>query len=233
VQGLDSDLLVSFDDTPEWPSRLRARFLIPWQTKDVIIDAYLENFDITFLADKIPALAVLDGQDIEVDGKLYAVLDSNFRPQHGQLLASSASGAFILSEFSADRVPYEDFTFALDYNVEKQRLDLLNTQVTVKGVTLNAEGAFRANETEIAGPLKFSIKDLKQSQIKPLWPKALEGDNAEEWIVQKMSEGTFHDVVAVVELFALRGAKKDGISASRMRWRRSSSKIWRWITVRR
>lgn len=204
-EGLDSDLLISFDDTPEWPSRLRASFLIPWETKDVIIDAYLENFDITFLADKIPALAVLDGQDIEVDGKLYAVLDSNFRPQHGQLLASSASGAFILPEFSAERVPYEDFTFALDYNVEKQRLDLLNTQVTVKGVTINAEGAFRANEKEIAGPLKFSIKDLKQSQIKPLWPRALEGDNAEEWIVQKMSEGTFHDVVAVVELFALRG----------------------------
>ena len=207
-EGLDSDLLISFDDTPEWPSRLKASFLIPWKTKDVIIDAYLENFDITFLADKIPALAILDGQDIEVDGKLYAVLDSNFRPQHGQLLASSASGAFILPEFSADRVPYEDFTFALDYNIDKQRLDLLNTQVTVKGVTINAEGAFRANEREIAGPLKFSIKDLKQSQIKPLWPKALEGDNAEEWIVQKMSEGTFHDVLAVVDLFAVRSAEE-------------------------
>ncbi|MGB4106547.1 MAG: DUF3971 domain-containing protein [Alphaproteobacteria bacterium] len=205
-QGLDADMMVSFDDTPEWPSRFRASLLIPWETRDVVMEANLENFDLEFLADKIPALAILDGQDIEVDGRLYAVLDSNFRPQQAQLIASSTGGSFMIPEFSDGRVPYEDFFFEVNYNVATERLDVPGAKVTVKGVTIAAEAALRATEKEIAGPIKFSIKDLKQSQIKPLWPKFLEGDNAEEWIVEKMSEGVFPDVSAVIEIFALRSA---------------------------
>ena len=203
-EGLNGDLLVSFDDTPEWPSRLRANFVIPWKTKDVVIDASLENFDLSFLADKIPALSVLDNQNIEVDGRLYAVMDPNLNPQHLQVTASSESGSFLISEYADGRVPYENFNFEIDYNAQTQSLEIMNTQVTVKGVTLNAEAKLHATEKEISGPLKFSIAELKQSQIKPLWPKSLEGDSAEEWIVNKMSEGTFHNVSAVADIFALR-----------------------------
>ncbi len=204
-EGLDSDLYVNFDDLPEWPSHLRASFVIPWEKRDVVVDASLENFDVTFLADKIPALSILDGQSIEVDGRLYAVLDKNFVPQQAQLMAVSSGGSLMIPEFSAERVGYKDFSFELLYNVDANALALRNTRVTLKGVTVNAEASFEVTDTQLKGPLKFSIAEMKQSQIKPLWPKALEGDNAEEWIVERLGDGTFHDVYAIVDLFAVRG----------------------------
>jgi hypothetical protein len=206
--GLDADMFVSFDDTPEWPSFLRASLLIPWESDSILVDATLENFDLSFVADKIPALAILDNQDVEIDGRFYGLLDKNFMPSQAQLVASSASGAFVVPEFSEGKVPYEDFTFELAFNGEAGTVEVLNTQVTVKDVTLQAEAALKANEREVSGPIKFSIDKLKQSQIKPLWPKALEGDNAEEWIVDKMSEGTFHDVTATIDFFALKGEEE-------------------------
>ena len=142
---------------------------------------------------------------MEIDGQLYAVLDANFRPQYAQLSAGSTSGEFNIPEFSEDSVPYSDFNFELFYNAATGRMDLKNTTITAKDVTINAEAALEVTDNSISGPLTFSIAELKQSQIKPLWPKALEGDNAQEWIVHRLSKGTFHNVSAVIDLFAVRG----------------------------
>ena len=196
---------ISFNDTPEWPSYLRASIMIPWKTKDVVVDATLRNFDLAYLSDKIPALSILDGQEMEIDGQLYAVLDANFRPQYAQLSAGSTSGEFNIPEFSEESLPYSDFNFELFYNAATGRMDLKNTTITAKDVTINAEAALEVTDNSISGPLTFSIAELKQSQIKPLWPKALEGDNAQEWIVHRLSKGTFHNVSAVIDLFAVRG----------------------------
>ena len=204
-EGLDSDMHISFNDTPEWPSYLRASIMIPWKTKDVVVDATLRNFDLAYLSDKIPALSILDGQEMEIDGQLYAVLDANFRPQYAQLSEGSTSGEFNIPEFSEESLPYSDFNFELFYNAATGRMDLKNTTITAKDVTINAEAALEATDNSISGPSPFSIAELEQAQIKPLWPKALEGDNAQEWIVHRLSKGTFHNVSAVIDLFAVRG----------------------------
>ncbi|MGB4057947.1 MAG: DUF3971 domain-containing protein [Alphaproteobacteria bacterium] len=205
-EGLNADMNIALNDAPDFPSYFRASMVIPWEEKDVVLDASLENFDVALLADKIPALSILDGQDIEIDGKVYAVLDKNFRPQQVHVKANSAGGAFNIPEWSPDAVSYSGFSLDLDYDGEAENISLKNTQITVKDVTVEAEADLNVSAAGMSGPLKLSIKELKQAQIKPLWPKALEGDNAEEWIVKNMSEGTFYDVSATIDLFALSGA---------------------------
>lgn len=41
----------------------------------------------------------------------------------------------------------------------------------------------------IAGPVILKIDEVQQKDIAPLWPKLLQGDNSETWVVKKIVRG--------------------------------------------
>lgn len=216
-QGLRSDfevLLPASQDGQD--SFIQLSAIVDKETKTVNLNGELSHFDTGIFAGKIDDLEILRDQDVIIDAKITGVLDNNLNPQQINVVASSERGEVLHQDISDEPVPYQNFTASITYlNDDKQSLSLnLNdTQITLKDLTLHLTGNLEEDVPDDGGDQKYkgrvalSIDDTPHSALEPLWPKFLEGDSSEEWVVQKMSGATLSDLKAEtnVSLF-----KKDG-----------------------
>lgn len=203
--GLNTKIYVEVPAEGEGISTLRADFLIPWDHKDLQIGATLENFDLRMIADKIPMMAEFGQQQVVFSGRLDAIVDANFKPQIVQASLASPEGTIMHPALSDKPIPYKDLAFKATYDSESGKLDVAGTQVTLSETPILASGNLVVDPQKIFGLLKVSIDTIKQEKIGQLWPVSLKDENAKEWIVDKMSEGTFHNVFAEVNLLLQKG----------------------------
>ncbi len=193
--GLSAKLYAEFAGNPKKMPVLYAEILMPWDTKNTQVNATLENFDIrSTLAGKIADLPLLVKQNAVLNGKLEAVLDENMEPIAAQINLTSGEGYFMHPGFSAEAVPFYNLAFKATYDGGENKLDILDSHITVKDVTLNVSANLKVQNDIVSGPVALTIDKLDEAQIGPLWPVALKGDNAEEWLVTKLTEGTLTDV---------------------------------------
>ena len=165
-----------------------------WNQKNVELSADFKNIDIKAIAGKIPALGILSQQNITLDAHLETILDETFMPADVRLDITSQGGDLMHPDISDDPIPYTDLSLHASYNYDGKALVLSDTQITVQDVTIFAKADIIHTDDRVSGPVKIWLADLKQSQIEPLWPKILRGDNSEKWVVKRMSKGTLHDV---------------------------------------
>ncbi|PCJ98139.1 MAG: hypothetical protein COA45_08275 [Zetaproteobacteria bacterium] len=173
-----------------------------WDQKNVELSADFKNIDIKATAEKIPALGILGQQNIVLNAHIETILDEAFMPADIRLEITSQGGDIMHPDMSDDPIPYTDLSLHASYNYGGKALVLRDTQITVKDVTIFAKADITHTDDRVSGPVKIWLADLKQSQIAPLWPKILRGDNSEKWIVKKMSHGMLHDVWLGFDLLA-------------------------------
>ncbi|MCB1562446.1 MAG: hypothetical protein KDJ75_02635 [Alphaproteobacteria bacterium] len=187
---------------------LESRILFDWDTHNADIRAKMHGFDTRLLAEKIPELKMLGVHDLIFDGNMQVSVGSDLSLKDAAFELSSASGSISSPELSAASVPYTDFHARALYDGLEKRLRVEEVRATLKGVQMEATAELRQEEDteKITGPVRIEIQAMKQAQIGPLWPAVLEGDNAQEWIVHRLSDGVFHDVYAQGDF----RAEKDG-----------------------
>lgn len=171
-----------------------------WDSQQLNIESVLSDFDLRFLSDKIPELAMLDQYDVRLDAKMSATLGDDFSLRRAEVVLFSEAGNLNIPEFSSDLLPYQNFGVKAHYDADNKRAEIESLKVTAKGVTFDVDAVL----THVADGFSagFDIKGraripaLEHAQIAPLWPQALDEDNAKIWIVDKISDASFQDVYA-------------------------------------
>ncbi|MGH1377755.1 MAG: AsmA-like C-terminal domain-containing protein [Alphaproteobacteria bacterium] len=183
-------------------SKMQIEMNYLWDQKNVELSADFQNVDVRSIAGKVPALDVLGQQNIILDAHVETILDEGFIPSDVRLNITSKGGDVFHPDWSDDPIPYSELSLHASYNYDGKALVLNDTQITVEDVTVFAKADITHSDKLVSGPVKIWLDDLKQSQIKPLWPKVLRGDNSEKWVVQRSSKGTLNDVWLAFDLFA-------------------------------
>jgi hypothetical protein len=212
-EGLAAAAYVELPGGREKDSRVRVDLLHGWESKDTAVQATIENFDTRILAGKMSGLTALQEQDIVFNGKLEMLFGPDFMPKEGYVEVISPQGGFFSSDVREEAVPYQDFYIKASYDGTRKKLDIPKASVTLNGTTIRAQGAVTHTDTEASGPLKIVIDDVTEAQIDALWPASLKGDSSEEWIVHKITAGTFHDLSADMNLAFLKTAQGWDFSA--------------------
>lgn len=194
ISGMKGYAHASLPDVGLETSKMQIEMNYLWDQKNVELSADFKNVDIKSIAGKIPALGVLGQQNITLDAHIETILDETFIPADVRLDITSQGGDIMHSDISDDPIPYTDLSLHASYNYDGKSLVLNDTKITVQDVTIFAKADIIHSDERINGPVKIWLADLKQSQIEPLWPKILRGDNSEKWIVQRSSKGTLHEV---------------------------------------
>lgn len=165
-----------------------------WDEKSVAIDGSLDAVDLTALATKSPALGMLQKQNVVFDASFSTILDENFLPTDIRFSFVSDKGDLSHEMWSDTPVPYSDMILNVTYNYAGRTLKIDDTQVRFGDVPFFFDAMISHTEVSAKGPVNVLIGDIKQAEIKPIWPNFLKDDGTEIWIVQKLSEGNFKDV---------------------------------------
>ncbi len=193
-------------------SELRMNMKYLWDQKNVELSADLENIDIKAIAGKIPELGILGNQNIVLDAHIETILDENFIPDDINISLTSKKGEIIHPDLSEEPVAYNDLSLNASYHYAGRSFTLRNTQVTLKDVTIFAKAEVTHDDNKASGGVKIWVDNLKHEQIAPLWPVALRGDNSEEWLLEKISGGSFKNIWLGFDLLGEKKANQDEVS---------------------
>ncbi len=206
-KGMNGQVRAKLPDVGLSESSLSADLEYIWDEKTVSLSADLNNFAVEQVAGKIPELASFGDQNIVLDAHVETLLDENFMPSDIRFSLASKEGGLMVPDVWETETLYEDFTVNATYSYAAKALRLYDTALTIGGIRVNAQADiahedFDKPDMRVDGPVKVWIDEAQQSLIDPLWPKALRGDNSEEWVVKKMSKGVFKDIELNLDVLA-------------------------------
>lgn len=212
--GLKADMTIDLPAVRGQPSSFGLLLHYDRKSKNFNLLADIRNLDTMILAGKLPSLDVLRDQDLVVNALVHTSFGMDFQPKHFIFKAFSKSGHLYHPKVTKAPVPYKDLSLSAIYVRSTGKFELKDAQITLNDVTLKA-GADLVNEDfkSIHGPVRLKIDELKHASIDPLWPEFLRGDSSERWIVQKMADGTFHNIWATADIRAIRLAEADPAAA--------------------
>lgn len=212
--SIDLPISQAFLEAPR--SVLKGDFSYDWETKHSSISAKLTNFQLGLLAEKMPQLELFKNQSAPLDVGVEVSFDDSFGVVSAKAIMVSDGGELVLPEVSEEPIAYKNFGVQMEYDGASQTYTLKALSANVRDIPIlvqasvvNVEGTYKAK-----GSAK--IDEVAQAQIPPLWPKSLNDESAKEWLVDKMSEGVFKNVVADFEVSAQRneaGAFNLGVDA--------------------
>ena len=194
ASGMQSEMEIQLPQTGFEESNIDVKMNYIWGQKNVELSADVYALNLKDIISKVPELNVPGTQNAVVNAHIETILDENFIPSDVRLSISSDEGDVIHPALSDDPVPYKNLQLNATYNYAGRSLQINDTQLTLNDITLNAKADISHTETEVFGPVELWIDEMEQASIKPIWPKALEGENAEHWIVDSMADGVLKDV---------------------------------------
>ena len=191
------------------------QMFLDWETKQSKVQVVLDAVDFDQLAEKMPQIRQDQLKDLELNGTIVATLDANFMPLRAAVDLSIPQGQIQHNDLSAEAVPVRDVRVKAVYgNDEIQVEDVSATlrdvvvhasaDLKVQGETQQEAGRYvsAADIAAVNGPVRLWIEDMPQSYIAPLWPKALEEENAKKWIVDRLSAGDLSGLLLTLDFDA-------------------------------
>lgn len=172
-----------------------------WWNGRIDLSTDVRALNVNDIISKIPALAVPASQDAVISAHIEVTLnDNNFMPSEVRIDALSEGGKINHPKLSEEPIVYENLAFSALYDYAGKVLQLRDTHISLGGVMFNFSGDLTRKDDKIYGPMHIWAKDAPHARIEALWPKFLKGDDAEKWVVQRMSDGVFESLSAQLDL---------------------------------
>lgn len=178
---------------------LEADMLFDPTTGNLDVKASLNRFELRRLGNKIPELGVLSKQNIVLDAQLQANIDKDLTLKSAILQVESEGGEINLEQWSAEPVPFKDLALNIQYFDANKTLEIPQLAVEFPEIPIQGSAAFVLGEDGVDGRVRADIEAVQHSAIEPLWPVALEEDNAREWVIDKLSGGDFSNLFVETE----------------------------------
>lgn len=202
-KGISSQVDIQFPEGASAGGYFKMDIRTPWETKRSEVRAVFKDFDPWFFAQKIPALSQFQQGNALFDGEFTGVMDESYKPLAVSASLASAGGKFLSTTWSKNPVSFEAMNLNASYDAAQGRLKILDSKLTVQDISLEISADLEASPMKISGPVRVSIDQIEQKRFGELWPPFLEGENAKEWLVHKLSEGTFKNVYADIDVLGM------------------------------
>ncbi len=209
-EGIHAAFKMGFPAVHNEPAQIHTDIMIGWDSHDIQVKAFMQNFDLRVFSNKIPDFDVLGDQDIVLNGSMEAKFNADLSLEAMQFKMLSPAGNLDIPELSPDEVPYKDLNFDLTYasaSDGQKTLSLNDLSVNIKDVIIRAKAHILDSKNEngrsLAGPLEVTIADMPHSRIATVWPAALVGDASELWVVKKLSGGNVSGLKATMNVSAM------------------------------
>lgn len=198
--GMRLKIDIAFAEMQKRIPALKVNGFLNFETRNIELDTILEYFEPNFLAMRIPQVKMLKGMNGRIDARLKMVLTEQREILNAELTSLAEVGSFAIPELSAKPIPYKNLGLLARYDGETRKLELQRAQISLNdNVTLAATAEFDTSNNALDGPIRFTIDKVAQADIGPLWPEALKEEVAYEWVVQRLSAGTFSNVYAQLD----------------------------------
>lgn len=197
---------LQFSDAKDHVPALKLDAHLDLKTELIRADAVLEYFEPKIVGQRIPELGFLKGVQGYLNAQMKIALDEKRDVQSAELTVLSETGAMNVPELSSKPIPFSDMGLYAKYDSETGKLELSRAQLKLNDkVEVAANAELDVKDATFEGPVRFEIEQIAQSEIGPLWPEALKDEAAYEWVVDKLSNGTFTNVYAQLDLKAFEG----------------------------
>ncbi len=159
----------------------------------------VENFDPSILSRYIRELEPLRSQDARINGRFTTILDTKFNLDNAVLDLSIPELNLNLPDQYDEKKRINDivvsgFYDALDKNFQFDLRSMEVAQTTLSGKIFGTyEGADYTIKTQI------DTDKLPLDFFDEYWPNSLKAESAAQWLTQKLSIGSFSDVIGTAE----------------------------------
>ncbi len=185
--------------------RLYVKAVIDAQNKLVDAQGALQDFAVSQLAELHPSLNFLRGQEGVLDVGFVGSFDEHIYPKSLSLKLASTEGALALPELYDKKLSYSDLKLSISFDEGVgEALKLSDSSVVLEGIKIDLSGSVEVAENDAKASLRVNLPFVEHKNIVRLWPKVLEGDNSELWVVKRLSDGVFKNSFAELYLSGLK-----------------------------
>lgn len=210
-QGLLLTASMELPAPPEAPSHITADIAYNRQRDDVAIKLDLLNVDPQVIAGKFPALNFLAPHNLSVTGEAGALLDGNLNVLDVEIDMSAGAGTLVLPDLYKDPFAFDSMYFSGKYDRAASKLNVHTLSLAAQDVEFVASANLDATAEKLDGTVNLSVPSLPQEKIALLWPDSAREDSAADWLINKITGGTFSDIKASFRLTGARDeATEDG-----------------------
>ena len=191
--GVAASIAAQLDNDTEAPAMMTISASIPWQSQTVTGKVSITDFPLSYLADKITDGQELANQDVIIAATIEGEFDKTLTPQMLKADLSSSRGHININAYRPESVLYKNLIVKASYDNQKLLLEkasaiIGDVPLTITGTaTEQADSSYQTN-------INLKIPSMRQDQFEPLWPESLKEEGAYEWLVEKLSHGTFSDI---------------------------------------
>jgi len=105
---------------------------------------------------------------------------------------TSEKGEITLPDYYAAALSFEDLNLNVIYSDKDSSLAFKDTSLTLNDLPVTIGGGVNiADKSLVPGTIKITFPMAPQDKIDALWPQNFREENAYEWVVHNLSEGTF------------------------------------------
>ncbi len=208
--GMDGKISVELPQTGLVQSKLDINMNYLWDQRNVELSADVKSINLKDIIGKIPKLKIPGTQNMVIDAHVETILDETFSPSDVRVNITSDSGDILHPALSDTPIAYKNLALNATYNYAGKTLLVKDTTVTLNDITVSAGAKITHTQDTIKGPVNIWIDEVTQEKIAAIWPKFLDGEGAQEWIVDKMSDGTFKNVRAQLNVLGTKQLATEG-----------------------
>ena len=170
--------------------------------QDLLANLVFTDLDPHIISGKVEELSFLDEQDLILDGEIELSVSKDLQIKQAQMDLKAQAGSLQLDGVYDRPFPYEAMRINAVYDREDNILDLREASIDTGEVLLKITSSAIIEDDVIDAPILIEIPQLEQADIAPIWPDALRGEGAEEWLIQRLSKGRFEDVIVSFDVLA-------------------------------
>lgn len=182
---------------------------------DLSVNTSFDHVNLSMFGDQHEALSVLKTFDVPLRGTVKALVRDDFSIAFIEGGLQSSEGSFLLEDVYENPLPYEGLEVLVRYDNEDDNGEEINTvtvqraSASVGGIAFLIESRFDFNAQGATIPVSLTIPNLEQSFIDGAWPASLRGEGAEDWLVHKLSGGTFKNTSVSLDVVLEKNEKKN------------------------
>ncbi|MGZ9097556.1 MAG: YhdP family protein [Micavibrio sp.] len=174
---------------------LKAEAIYNGTGKSITADIAVNNLRAPFIATKLPSLDWLKGQAVVLNGKAQVQLDAGLVLTQVDATLESRDGQIMVPDIYDRPLNYKSLNFSMAYNDAQKTFTLKDSNIVLaEDFSFSLTGAVTQKEdSSIHAPVKLFLHSLPQSRIPEFWPSVMKGKSAEDWALNRLSEGRLYN----------------------------------------
>ncbi len=164
---------------------------------------YVQDFNPHFLSEKIESLEFLNKQYVSLNGDIKLQLSQMLDLETVEMMVSSNAGRLTLDGIYNEPFRFQSAYLDAFYDHSEKFLDVRKISLLANDIEINVQSPIRYGEDKVAAAITVTIPEIQMDKVAAIWPhELLKGEPAEEWMLEKLSDGRILETQVSLDLMA-------------------------------